>query len=125
MKYYLIAFVVLTLTLVAHILGLNIFYATVPVYDIFMHILGGLGIGFFLYALGQSLYQNKITKNQIIVGVFLVGVVWEIFEIIYNIAGYPFWTKAYYLDTAKDLLDDVIGGAVACYCLPRNNSEDK
>jgi hypothetical protein len=122
MKTYALAIAVLLLTLAAHMVGINGFYWTIPAYDVFMHILGGIGIGLFLTAFMKSNFSSEesifVKRRKVLVGVLLVGVVWELFEMYFNIAGAPLGTKAYFIDTGKDLLDDLIGGAVAvwiCY----------
>lgn len=85
-------------------------------YDIMMHILGGVGIGLFVAAIinlhGQSI-KNK--RKFIIFSVIIVGFVWELFEIYYDLNGYPLWSKLYYLDTIKDLIDDTIGASLVAY----------
>jgi len=49
------------------------------------------------------------------------------FEGYYDIAGAPLWTGAYFVDTIKDLIDDMIGGAIVAWVLFRkikqNDSE--
>jgi len=110
------ALLVLALTLAGHIIGMKFLYAAFPIYDIPMHIIGGIGIALFVSALINSkVIKVKNKKRAIIIIVFMVGIVWELFEIRYDIAGYPLWTKAYYLDTLKDLLDDVIGASLVAW----------
>jgi xanthine/uracil permease len=111
---YIISLALLIVTLVAHLVGLDSLYYKIPQYDIFMHILGGVGIGFFVYGLMQTFHirlHNKFTT--VVLGTLALAFVWELIEIYYNIAGYPLWTKPYYIDTVKDLIDGCIGGTVA------------
>jgi len=119
MKIYIAAYIVLALVLVGEILGIKAGYFVVyPFYDMPMHILGGLGIGLFVgafVAVRSAGFKSPV--KVVLVGVLVAGLLWELFEIYYNIAGYPLWTKAYYLDTAKDLIDDMIGGSVAALIL--------
>ena len=119
MKIYIFALVVLTAVLLAHLLGINGLYFQYSFYDIFMHILGGVGIGLFITAFVKSNFSHFTNalhvRRNIVIGVFLVGIVWELFEIYFNIAGAPLWTKAYYIDTVKDLIDDMIGGAIVAW----------
>jgi hypothetical protein len=129
MKTYLFALITVVLLFVGHIIGgeYNL-YRHLHGYDIFMHILGGLGIGFSITAvLGSCIDFFELKKRDalrmqlhhnywiIIVLVFIGGFLWELFEAYYNIAGAPVGTKAYYIDTLKDLVDDMIGGCVAVY----------
>ena len=93
--------------LVAHLFGTHGLYVHFPPYDIFMHTLGGFSLGLFVNALiGPK-------RGTIILWVFIAGVVWELFEAYYNIAGYDVGTKLYYIDTAKDLIDDILGAIIA------------
>ena len=110
---YISAFVVLIVTLISHIIGMNGLYFHFPAYDIFMHIIGGIGIGLFLTAFIKSNLPNlRCKRSVLIVGVFIVGLVWELFEMYFNIAGAPVGTKAYYIDTIKDLTNDIIGATI-------------
>lgn len=113
MRIYITALVVLGFVLFAHISGLDGLYYTVERYDVMMHFLGGVGIGFFIIALVRS-YRHIVvfSSKHIILGVLIVGIVWELFEIAYNLTGYPLWTKLYYIDTVKDLIMDVLGGGL-------------
>lgn len=111
---------VVVAVLVAHISGLDGLYWDIPNYDVFMHILGGLGIGFFVYALVRSFDQKWLSKTiNLVLLVICAGLVWELFEIYYNIAGHPLWTKLYYIDTIKDFVNDTIGGAIAVWLCKR------
>ncbi len=116
MKIYLYVLLGAIITLVAHMAGINGFYYTIFQYDIYMHILGGITIGLFLYALISSFKLDLLNKRRnIIFGVFIIGIIWELFEAYYNIAGAPIGTKAYYIDTIKDLINDIIGGTVIAF----------
>ena len=120
MKLYIYAFLVLVATLVAHVLGINGLYWDIPPYDIFMHILGGIGIGLFVLAFLRSNFSRFADKKVVIVlGVLGVGIIWELFEMYFNIAGAPVGTKAYYIDTTKDLFDDMVGGAIVAWSFIR------
>ncbi len=116
MKLYISALIILIAVLVAHIAGLDGPYYTIKSYDIFMHLLGGVGIGLFAAAMLQS-YQDGILLNRrnLVAAVIAVGIVWELFEIYYNLTGHPLWSKLYYIDTVKDLIMDIIGGSIVAY----------
>jgi hypothetical protein len=121
MRIYISALVVLLITLFAHISGMNGLYMSIPAYDVFMHILGGAGIGLALSAVVRSdLSHIRGKRSKIILGVLLAGTLWELFEMYFNIAGAPVGTKAYLLDTVKDLIDDTIGGALMAWLCLRN-----
>ncbi|MEK7501761.1 MAG: hypothetical protein AAB777_02665 [Patescibacteria group bacterium] len=121
MRAYFFSLIVLCIVLVMDIIGLNGLYVSFPPYDIFMHILGGIGIGLALCA-AVRLHGSKIIHKYrvIIIGVLFVGIIWELFEMYYDITGEPLWSTPYYIDTAKDLIDDIIGGGIAVYLCLRN-----
>ncbi len=120
MKIYLSALIVLIVVLVAHVIGMQGLYMTFVPYDVFMHILGGIGVGLFMAALANSFVPKSHHKRIIIViGTLIFGIVWELFEVRYNLSGYVAWTKPYYMDTVKDLIDDVVGGVLVSLAMYR------
>ncbi len=121
MRAYFYSFIVLCLVLVMDIIGLNGLYVRFPPYDIFMHILGGIGIGLALCAAVALHGGNIVHKYRIIIiGVLITGIIWELFEMYYDITGEPLWSALYYIDTVKDLIDDIIGGGIAVYLCRKN-----
>ncbi len=121
---YLWALIILAIVLAAHLLGLTGLYVTFFWYDIMMHILGGVGIGLFVTAIVNMHFPAIVNRRRfIIVSVVIVGIVWELFEAYYDIAGYRFGTKLYYLDTIKDLIDDTIGASLVAYWVTRNKNK--
>lgn len=79
-------------------------------FDIPMHILGGVWAGYaVIWVLQRSGWGA--TLAHVVVGAFVIGVAWELFEYTYDVAYSPF--MSYPLDTAKDLLMDVLGGMLA------------
>ncbi len=88
--------------------------------DIPLHLLGGMGISFFIMAFLDSRTFIKNNNTFIIVGSIFVGIVWELFEIYYNITGYDVGTKMYYIDTAKDLVNDTLGAVIALWFIRSN-----
>ena len=121
MKTYIAALLVLIATLIAHIFGTKGLYWSVPAYDVYMHILGGIGIGLAIVGFIRSNFQKLENKGVVvIIGVMVVGIIWELFEAYFNVAAAPVGTRAYYIDTVKDLIDDIVGGAlVAQYVIKR------
>lgn len=81
-------------------------------YDIFMHLLGGAMLGLFFAAFLSS-FGMKVTAWRVVGLVMAVGLAWEAFEAIYDLAGSPFGTAPYFRDTCKDLFDDFIGSYIA------------
>jgi hypothetical protein len=119
MRNYLLALLILAFLFVFHSLGISQnFYMAYWPYDIVAHMLGGLGIGLFAIAGLGTVWPAILLRNRwikIALIVFIVGIVWEAFEVYFNIAGYSFGTRLYLIDTVKDLIDDVIGGFIAIY----------
>ena len=86
-------------------------YSSIWYFDMIMHTLGGIWLGLaFLYIFPPENDSLKIVF-KILALVFLVGVAWELYEILfYNIfAGNPFNT----LDTISDVFFDLSGGSIA------------
>lgn len=117
MKTYLSALVALIILFVAHTLGDSLdLYRRIAGYDVPMHILGGIGIGFSIIAVLRSCTFKIDDRYWVaILFVFIGGFLWELFEAYYGIAGAPVGTKAYYIDTIKDLCDDTLGGFIVVY----------
>jgi hypothetical protein len=119
---YIYALVILAFVLAAHIFGLTGAYVAYSWYDIMMHVLGGVGIALFVAALIKLHGQNIVHKRLfIIAAVFIVGLGWELFEIYYQLTGYPLWSKMHYIDSIKDLIDDTIGAIIVSYIVIRKN----
>ncbi|MBP9818692.1 MAG: hypothetical protein KBC87_01850 [Candidatus Pacebacteria bacterium] len=76
-----------------------------------MHILGGIMAGLFTFVFLRITRLAESTRN-LILGVLIVGVGWEILEIFYKVDTLSF---RYWIDTTKDLLDDTIGGLISIY----------
>lgn len=114
MKIYMWAIVVLAVVYVGNYFGNAAgLYVTFDGYDIFMHIAGGLGIGLLVAAfLERNAPLEYRSRRMIILCVLLAGIIWELFEAYFNIAGAPVGTKLYWIDTVKDLIDDCLGGLI-------------
>ena len=86
-------------------------YTSIWYFDIIMHFLGGIWVGFMIiWFLKIKLISSK-TILQIILGVFLIGVLWEFFEIILN--DYTTQNPFNILDTVSDIFCDLAGGTFA------------
>jgi hypothetical protein len=117
MKTYVLGFLAVFLLFLGNSAGIHFgWYESYWFYDIPMHILGGFSIGLSLVAFvgmhGKE-WQNK--RQIILIGVLVASILWELFEAYYNIAGAPVGSKAYWIDTVKDLVDDLFGGVVVIY----------
>ena len=81
--------------------------------DMPMHFLGGFWLGLvFLWFLKPKDLSFKVIL-KIILGVLIIGVLWEIFEVILNRATLqdPFNT----LDTLSDICFDLAGGFISIF----------
>jgi hypothetical protein len=87
-------------------------------FDIFMHILGGAAIALAIYWMIRTFLPSFQISFWKIVGLtLLAGIAWEAFEALNNIAGAPVGTLAYYVDTLKDICDDVLGSIIVAVFL--------
>lgn len=89
-------------------------YYTYWWFDIPMHILGGAVIAFFIvygYKLLSLEEKSKgLTFLSLVLSVFFVGVVWEVYEYVIDLMyTHLGWDP---IDTGKDLIDDVIGASI-------------
>jgi len=83
-------------------------YSSIWYYDMLMHFLGGawLGFAFIWFFKIKKISFELILK--IILGVLLISILWEVFEVILNdnTTINPFNT----LDTISDIFFDIAGG---------------
>jgi len=110
---------VLVVLIILHAVGSYLsWYWFYPWFDIVIHILAGLWAALvFLWLatyLGQidSMKEYRVKSFLIaLVSAALIGVIWELSE---NLGQFTFTNAAgYSLNTAKDLLNDIIGGVLA------------
>lgn len=117
-KRYVLALLVLILILVAHILAMFNGWYYIQYFDVGMHIAGGFGIALLCIAImGRRTknMSNKVLFRNIILGTMLFGLLWEIFEIVEDVSGFPLWSNPYMIDTLKDLVNDFIGGTITYF----------
>lgn len=79
--------------------------------DIPMHILGGVMAGFYS-AFILRIFKCRERFLYILIGVLIVGVAWELLELYFKVDVLSF---KYWKDTAKDIVNDTIGGIIAIY----------
>lgn len=93
-----------------HLLAIHFyFYWTLWWFDILMHTLGGFaGTLFILWFI--SPVTGFRSAFIAILALLAIGVVWEIFEYVYDIAV----IGNYWQDTIGDLISDVVGAILAC-----------
>jgi len=99
----------------------------IPQYDIYLHIGGGFGIYLLVRAVLKSwkpgLENTAKGRWLILLGVLVVGLIWEGYEWYFDIAGAPVGTAAYYVDLVKDLINDLLGGVIALYLTRKPRSK--
>lgn len=87
-------------------------YSSIWYFDMLMHLAGGFFVGLLLFHIFYFFNFFKDKKVfRILWGVLIIGIFWEIFEIIFfnYLAGHSFII----LDTISDLFFDLMGGALA------------
>ena len=106
-----ILFLIFFILIVNYIASSLYWYYSIWWFDMPMHFLGGfwLGLAFLWFLFVEKLSLQLIFK--IMVGILLVGFLWEVFEVLVNdaITQNPFNI----LDTASDVFFDLAGGALA------------
>ncbi|MDQ5957134.1 MAG: hypothetical protein QG614_109 [Patescibacteria group bacterium] len=102
----------------------NNLYYLIPWIDIPMHMLGGFLFGvLFIISIDylEQKYNKVFIKNSyknIILLVLIIGVVWEVYEYCNYIFRDFVWGG--WLDTFKDLLDDLLGAGAGYFLIKRN-----
>lgn len=112
-------FITIVIVAILHFSALQFFlYWKFWWFDILTHFLGGLWVSisllwlFFQFGL-VNIFKNKKNHNLLVafVGTLFVGVMWEIFEYYFGIAGVD--APNYVKDTVMDIFFDLTGGLVA------------
>lgn len=121
---YLSALVILGAVLIGQIVGLHSHLITKPLFHVIMHVAGGIGIALFTAALIESgLMRPRNRRRTVIAAALIAGIIWEAIEVYFKITGFRLWTTYYYLDTVKDLINDVIGGSLVAWLYWRSRGE--
>ena len=99
---------ILLLVLYLHVNGIySGWYNTFFFFDVIVHFLGGVGIALSAFFVFKHL-------KYIILTTIICAIIWELFEIHYDIAGWPLWTLSYYIDRIKDLSMGTLGAITVC-----------
>ena len=113
-------FLILFIFIMSFIADRFYWYFSIWYFDMFMHFIGGFWIGlvsfylFFTFNKNSFLDFNALTLKfvlKILVCVLLIGICWEVFEILVN--SVTIQDSFNYLDTFSDILFDLSGGAFA------------
>jgi len=111
-----------SLLLYLHIRGMvGHLYLNYWFYDLIQHFLGGACIA-LATACTAEVFDIKIIKENlksIIIVTFIGGFAWEVFELMYDIAGHDFGTREYNIDTIKDLIMDTLGGVLVYFSIKK------
>lgn len=90
-------------------------YYIIPWLDIPMHIWGGFLFGtMFVYVyeyINRDKLSERINLKHLLVFVFLIGVIWELYEYVFDVIGHREWRGL--PDSLKDLFDDLLGACLA------------
>ena len=113
-RLYLSLFVAFCIISVNYYAGAFNVYWLFPWFDIPMHMAGGFMVGLFAQT-GIDLIPKIRQKRYLLVflAVLFVGVVWEIVEFYFGLTdGLGSMSR---FDTIKDIIDDIIGGALSIW----------
>lgn len=119
---YFTAVVVLLVVLALELIGIKYaWFQQFFWYDTTLHLLSGASIGLVGSEYVRRRARQYVSPHEwgILLFVLLVGIAWELFEIMTNNAGYVLWTAQYYMDTFKDLIMDIWGAIVALLVVRR------
>lgn len=105
-----LAYLILFIFLVNFFANKFYWYSSIWYFDIIMHFLGGFWVGLVFFWLFSIEISLRLVL-QIMIGVLLIGVSWEIFEFFFNnyLTQNPFSIS----DTASDIFFDLFGGLCA------------
>ncbi|MDB5237755.1 MAG: hypothetical protein JWM46_25 [Candidatus Kaiserbacteria bacterium] len=92
------------------------FFFSIWWWDIPMHIGGGVLAG-LIGAWFSIIFSGRVSLLSIFAGVIVLGVAVEALEYALGFTYSPF--MSYPVDTAKDLVDDLVGGVIVGYLLAR------
>ncbi len=96
-------------------------YVSIPWLDIPMHFLGGVFIAFVMGAVFfKKTLSFSFSKKLLVIlsGVLVLGIVWELFEFsVFTVV--KFVEPNSPIDTATDLVLDLVGGIVGVYFVSR------
>lgn len=92
-------------------------------FDIPMHIFGGLTLALAVTTfieLAGSFFQSTFFKKgwNVVIIVFLMGIVWEIFEVLLDVSYIHLGFDA--VDTLADICNDVIGASILAWLTVRD-----
>ncbi|MEX2144815.1 MAG: DUF2238 domain-containing protein [Candidatus Spechtbacterales bacterium] len=120
------------LLIALHMLGVVSFYYTTSWYDSVLHLAGGFWVG-LVYLEWAKIRTKKLVLSEIevfktVIFVLMIGIAWEIFEIVYDFSANTSFEASKYpplsggtIDTFKDLILDMVGALMATFSVHRAN----
>jgi hypothetical protein len=100
-------------------------YWTFPWFDLLTHFLGGVCVGlgtlWFFFMSGyikqhQRSWSGRLGLLYTLIGVGVIGVGWELYEVFVHLALHTPFDRGYLFDTAGDLTMDTLGALVSYLC---------
>lgn len=85
-------------------------YLRFPSLDLITHFMGGVVIAL------STFYVLRKTKHIVLISI-LGGIAWEIFEVYFEITGWPIHSLDYKIDTFIDMIMDTLGALSVWYFL--------
>ncbi len=119
-----VLFLLIYLLLMLHV-GAETFYWywTFPWFDLLTHFLGGVCVGlgtlwfFFMSGyLRERPWSGRSGLLYTLAGVGVIGIGWELYEVIVHLVLHTPFDKGYLLDTAGDLTMDTLGALASYLC---------
>jgi len=99
-------------------------YYTIWWFDILMHFLGGLWVSLIAVWFYKAFTRGKSNSRKAylisVVAILLVGISWEVTEVLFDIAP----PGSYVLDTSLDLLMDILGALTGVYIVFRETLKE-
>ncbi len=105
-----------------HLLGLEYYlYWRFLWLDLVSHTLGGIWLGLLVFSV-RTFFRYPPNLVWSVVGAIVIGIGWEIFEVVAGIPREANWTFDTSLDILMDALGGVIGGYLANFLSKRRNN---
>ncbi|MDD4989057.1 MAG: hypothetical protein PHV42_01370 [Candidatus Pacebacteria bacterium] len=108
----------LAFTAILHLYAVAFYvYWSLPWFDIIVHGLGGIAVGFFALWIDTPLDQefaSPFSLSSLIIvlgGTLFIGLLWELFEYSFGITSLA--SANFLPDTLRDLAMDIIGGILS------------
>jgi uncharacterized protein YacL len=122
--------VIIVVAILNHFGGQFYWYWTHRWFDIPVHMLGGLSVGFAALWFWAHFMHLKVIRflklkalGVVILAIFFVGISWEIFELLGGITNMT--DRGYWPDTIGDIINDFIGAIFAYFIFMKTKKPEK